>query len=220
MGILNFDMTLLMRLVAAMVLGGVIGLERSERKQDAGFRTHIILCIGAALVMILSECIVKEYGISGEIMRMGAQVISGIGFLGVGSIIVDGNRVRGITTAAGLWTTACVGLAVGAGYYLIAIFTVVLMLFTVIAMRPIARRLWKKRNPIIIHVLIPIEDDQEVIMNELITGEVAIYHIKFEKYSQQKRKMIVFAQQKLAKKPQEIIAILKKYGDISELILA
>ena len=101
-----FDYSLLIRLVVAALLGGIIGFERGGSNHEAGLRTHIILCLGASMIAVLSELMVKQYGINSEVMRMSAQVISGVGFLGAGSIIMDGNRIRGITTAAGLWTTA------------------------------------------------------------------------------------------------------------------
>ena len=120
-----FDYSLLIRLVVAALLGGIIGFERGGSNHEAGLRTHIILCLGASMIAVLSELMVKQYGINSEVMRMSAQVISGVGFLGAGSIIMDGNRIRGITTAAGLWTTAGVGLAVGSGNYILGIATVV-----------------------------------------------------------------------------------------------
>jgi putative Mg2+ transporter-C (MgtC) family protein len=144
--LLNFDFTLLVRLVAAVILGALVGFERGGTKHDAGLRTHILLCLGAAAVMVVSEAVTRQYGISGEIMRMGAQVVSGVGFLGAGCIMVDGNRIRGITTAAGLWTTACVGLAVGAGYYIIAGFVVLLMLAVMYGLRNVARRLGARES--------------------------------------------------------------------------
>ncbi|MBE7016113.1 MAG: MgtC/SapB family protein [Ruminococcaceae bacterium] len=134
------EFELILRLFAAVVLGGIIGFERGIN-HDAGLRTHIVLCLGAASVMVLSEVLVEEYSISPEIMRMAAQVVSGVGFLGAGSIVVDGNRVRGITTAAGLWTTACVGLVVGAGYYAIAFAIVLLMLFSMLGLKSIMEKL-------------------------------------------------------------------------------
>lgn len=140
MNIFDFDYFLLIRLVAAAILGSLIGLERGRKHHEAGLRTHIVLCLGAASVMVVSECLVKEYG-SGDIMRMGAQIISGVGFLGAGSIIITGNRVKGITTAAGLWTTACVGIAVGSGYYIIAAAVVVLMLLAMWGMSSFSARL-------------------------------------------------------------------------------
>ena len=97
MKFLDFNYNILLRLVVAVILGGIIGFERGGSNHEAGFRTHIVLCLGSALVMVVSERLNKQYG-SGDIMRMGAQVISGVGFLGAGSIIIDGNKVRGITT--------------------------------------------------------------------------------------------------------------------------
>ena len=104
------------RLLLAAVFGGLIGLDRGRRRRAAGLRTHILVCTGAALVMITNQYVAQVTG-SGDITRMGAQVISGIGFLGAGSILVDRYRqVRGLTTAAGLWACACMGLAVGIGF--------------------------------------------------------------------------------------------------------
>lgn len=129
----------LISLVTAALLGGIIGFERAGKNHDAGLRTHMLVCLGSATVMVLSKYLVLEYQ-NLDIMRLGAQVISGIGFLGVGCIIVTGDRVKGLTTAAGLWTTACTGLVVGMGYYLIAGTVVLLMLVAVLGLRPIALR--------------------------------------------------------------------------------
>lgn len=126
----------------AIILGGIIGFERTGTNHNAGLRTHIIVCLGATAVMIMSEAIHLSYG--GDIGRIGAQVVSGIGFLGAGCILVNGNRISGLTTAAGLWTTACVGLAIGLGYYFIAIVTAGLVLFSMIVLHPITARLQKK----------------------------------------------------------------------------
>jgi len=109
--------TTLLRLVLALICGGALGIERGRKRRPAGFRTYMLVCLGAALVMMTNEYISDTYGTS-DVARMGAQVISGIGFLGAGTIIVTGhNRVRGLTTAAGLWASACIGLAIGIGYY-------------------------------------------------------------------------------------------------------
>jgi len=141
MSFVSFDYWLLLRLLTAVILGGIIGLERGGNNHEAGLRTHMILCLGAALVMLTSVCMSEAYNVPQEVMRMSAQIISGIGFLGAGSIIATGNKIRGITTAAGIWTTACVGLTVGAGYYIPACFTVILMLFIMIILKPITKRL-------------------------------------------------------------------------------
>lgn len=110
-----------LRLALAMICGGVLGMERGKKNRPAGFRTYMLVCVGATLVMLTNQYICDMYG-TGDPARLGAQVISGIGFLGAGTIIVTGrNRVKGLTTAAGLWADACVGLAIGIGFYSAAI---------------------------------------------------------------------------------------------------
>jgi len=105
------------RIALSLVIGGVLGLERGRKRHPAGFRTYMLVCLGAAMVMMTNQYIIDIYGGS-DPARLGAQVISGIGFLGAGTIIVTRrNQVKGLTTAAGLWTAACVGLAIGIGFY-------------------------------------------------------------------------------------------------------
>lgn len=114
-----------LRIGMSVVLGGIIGLERQFKHRPAGFKTHILVCVGAATVMALSELLFRryyeEFGILSDPARLGAQVISGIGFLGAGTIIHHGQNVRGLTTAASLWVVAAIGLAAGAGFYSLAI---------------------------------------------------------------------------------------------------
>ena len=115
-----------LRLVVAMILGALIGTERELRAKDAGFRTHFLVALGSALF-----CIVSQFGFPEGLRdssRVAAQVVSGIGFLGAGTIILQRSRVRGLTTAAGLWVTAAIGLACGTGLYLIATITTLLAL--------------------------------------------------------------------------------------------
>lgn len=109
------------RLIIAMGLGGILGLEREQLKRGAGFRTFIIVCVGSALAT-MTGIYMKEHGMSPESARIPAQIISGMGFLGAGTILVTRNtKVKGLTTAASLWTVACIGIAVGSGFYLGAI---------------------------------------------------------------------------------------------------
>lgn len=99
-----------LRMVLSMVCSGVIGLERGRANQPAGMRTYMLVSFGASIVMITGDYLFNKYG-TGDPARLGAQVVSGIGFLGAGSIVVSGkSRIRGLTTAAGLWTSACIGL--------------------------------------------------------------------------------------------------------------
>ena len=114
------------RLVVALLLGGLIGIEREFRAKAAGFRTHFLVSVGSALF-----CVVSQYGFGEEMKdasRVAAQVVSGIGFLGAGMIIFQKNVIRGLTTAAGLWVTAAIGLACGAGMLLMAVIATALVL--------------------------------------------------------------------------------------------
>ncbi len=141
-----FEIEIILRLILATALGGFIGYEREHTNRPAGFRTHILVCVGAALVMITSQYMMfKNAGTSIDPTRLGAQVISGIGFLGAGTIIRDGFNVRGLTTAASLWAVSCVGIAVGSGFYIGAIAATAFVFLTLITLKKAERR-FSKRN--------------------------------------------------------------------------
>lgn len=123
--------SILFRIVLAILLGGVLGMERGRKNRPAGFRTYILVCLGAALVMMTNQYVCEKYQ-TGDPVRLGAQVVSGIGFLGAGTIILTGrNQIKGLTTAACLWAAACGGLAIGIGFYEGAVFGGVAIVFTV-----------------------------------------------------------------------------------------
>lgn len=114
--------TVIVRFLVAAVCSGAIGLSRGKKHHAAGFRTHLLVCVGAASVMMINQFTHDFLGYGGDIGRMGAQVISGIGFLGAGTILVTAKKhIRGLTSAAGLWASACMGLAIGIGFYEAAI---------------------------------------------------------------------------------------------------
>ena len=125
---------ILVRLTLAVVCGGVIGAERETKRRPAGFRTHILICLGAAITTLTSQYLLLSLHLFTDVARLGAQVISGIGFIGAGTIIVTRDkRVKGLTTAAGLWAAAIIGLVCGAGYVECAIFaTAVVLLVEVV----------------------------------------------------------------------------------------
>lgn len=128
------DSSIILRLVLSVILGGIIGFERGRAGRPAGLRTHILVCLGSCLAMMTNQYVFQYYKVS-DPTRMAAQVISGIGFLGVGTIIVTGkHQVKGLTTAAGLWASACMGLAIGIGFYKAAIVACVLIVFTTIGL--------------------------------------------------------------------------------------
>ena len=134
--------SLVLRLTLAGILGGCIGIERGQKHRPAGCRTYFIVCIGAALAMILGQYeaamlqsfwsdVASVVGIKTDVSRFGAQVINGIGFLGAGTVIITGRQeVKGLTTAAGLWASACMGLAIGAGFYECALVGFIYILLT------------------------------------------------------------------------------------------
>ena len=115
-----------------MLFGAIIGLERGKQGRAAGMRTHILVCLGACLATMIGFFTAENFDTSGDPLRVAAQVISGIGFLGVGSILIKGRfQITGLTTAAGLWCVAAIGLALGAGFYEGALITFVLAVLTV-----------------------------------------------------------------------------------------
>ncbi|NLY82768.1 MAG: MgtC/SapB family protein [Clostridiales bacterium] len=110
--------TVITRIVLAVMLGGLIGLQRNITNHPIGFRTYILVCLGATLAMMTNQYMCDELGYQGDVARLGAQVITGVGFLGAGTILVTGRqKLKGLTTAAGLWASGCLGLALGIGFY-------------------------------------------------------------------------------------------------------
>ena len=129
-----------LRLMAAVVIAGILGMEREKKSRAAGLRTYILVCMGSCLIMLTNQYIYQTTG-AGDPMRLGAQVVSGIGFLGAGTIIVTKrSQIKGLTTAAGLWSSAAVGLALGAGFYEAAMVAGVLIYFVMTVLQQ-----WDKR---------------------------------------------------------------------------
>ena len=136
--------TILFRMVLAMILGGLIGIERSMKNRPAGFRTHILIIIGATTASLTGHYIYLIMNLPTDMSRLGAQVITGLGFIGAGTIIVTGSKtVKGLTTAAGLWATGIVGLSLGAGFYEGAIAGTIAILFCEIVMSRFRFRRYK-----------------------------------------------------------------------------
>ena len=122
-------LAILTRLLTAVVCGGVIGIEREFKRRPAGFRTHILICLGAAVTTLTSQYLYLTMHLFTDIARLGAQVVAGIGFIGAGTIIVTKRkRIKGLTTAAGLWTGAIIGLVCGAGFIECALFATLMVL--------------------------------------------------------------------------------------------
>ena len=146
--------TVLIRVLLAALAGALVGLEREFHGRAAGMRTHMMVSLGAALAAMIGMYTVTVLGIDSDPMRVGAQVISGVGFLGAGTILLrgGGSRITGLTTAAGLWTAASIGLAVGIGFYVGAFMTVFAVMFTFTLVTRIEMRLNRKRQRMAIYL--------------------------------------------------------------------
>lgn len=134
-----------LKLVLAIALGGLIGLEREASQKPAGLRTHILICVSASMMMVLSRLLLVSQGQpGGDLLRIAAAVMTGMGFIGAGTIIQAQGSVHGLTTAATLWTVAGLGLVIGAGYYFIAVIFAILILATLVLFRRIEETHLKK----------------------------------------------------------------------------
>lgn len=161
------SLSMLGRVSLAAVLAGVIGYEREHVQRNAGMRTHILVAIGAALVMCSGEFLMSQFPNSNiDPARIGAQVVSGIGFLCAGTIIKEGISVRGLTTASSLWCVSCVGLATGCGNYLLAIATTVLILIVLRVLRTMAHSRRKKANRLVLQIVLSMEGESIVRLQE------------------------------------------------------
>ena len=140
---------IILRLLGAMLIGAIIGTEREYTRRPAGMRTHMLVALGACVVMVTGEMIFAHYkplGATPDPARLAAQVITGVGFLGAGTILREGHSIKGLTTAASLWSVACLGIAVGAGYFMIAFVGTVCIMLTLTLFEGIQNRLMRKRD--------------------------------------------------------------------------
>ena len=184
--------SVMLRLVLAVLFGGVIGLERGRKRRAAGLRTYMLVCLGAALTVLLSMYeyymvthpwaeLSAEIGIRTDVSRFGAQVINGIGFLGAGTIIVTGRQeVKGMTTAAGLWASACTGLAIGAGFYE-CVFLAFLLISIVIRVLPqVETYIVENARNMNIYVEFESLDDVGDIISRIKSQDVQIYDVEID----------------------------------------
>ena len=163
--------TVVIRVVLAALAGALVGLEREFHGRAAGMRTHMMVALGAALAAMIGLFTVKELGFSSDPLRVGAQVISGVGFLGAGTILLrgGGSRITGLTTAAGLWTAASIGLAVGIGFYVGAFMTVIAAMLTFTLITSLEKFLNRKRRRMAIYLELENVDAVSPMLDRLRT---------------------------------------------------
>lgn len=171
-----------LRLAAATLAGLLVGLEREAKNKGAGIKTHVLVCIGSALCMIVGEYVYLQFPDGADITRIGSSVVSGVGFLGVGTIIVTGNReVRGLTTAAGLWACACIGLAAGAGYIEGVLLTLGFVMFALLVLRYFDKALSRLSKDFDLYVEIDENHNVKHFLHELRRMDVTFTNVRFTK---------------------------------------
>ena len=176
---------LVLRVLLAVICGGVIGIEREYKHRPAGFRTYIIVCLSATLIMTIGEGLAigaSALGTTSDPARLGAQVISGIGFLGAGTIIVTGRQqVKGLTTAAGLWGSACIGLAIGCGFYIGAIAATTCILLVLAFLTKLDRRIIA--NAPYLELIVEFESAECIpdVLSEITKRGIVIYDVQISK---------------------------------------
>ena len=174
--------SVLFRLTLAVICGGLIGIERGRKHRPAGFRTYMLVCLGAALTMLISQYVTYTLNQSTDITRLGAQVINGIGFLGAGTIIVTRRQqVKGLTTAAGLWASACMGIAIGAGFYIGALTVCVLIIIVLIVLSKFEVKIMMAARNMTLSVGYTQSDDIVVIIDKIKSLGVRIIDVEIVK---------------------------------------
>lgn len=184
--------SLVVRLLLAMFVGGLVGLERGRKRRAAGFRTYMLVCIGAALTMLLGQYMAlmlstqwavtaAQVGGSSDVTRFGAQVINGIGFLGAGTIVLTGRKeIKGLTTAAALWACACMGLAIGAGFYKCVVLGLILIFLCVRVLPMLEAVLLSRSRNLSLYVEFSTVHDVRQITNCLRNLGVTIIDVEVE----------------------------------------
>lgn len=188
------DYELLIRIVLAGVLGSAIGLEREKRFKEAGLRTHFLVAVGSAIIMIISKYafsdVLSENDIVLDPSRIAAQVVSGVGFLGAGMILVQRQSIHGLTTAAGIWATAGIGLAVGSGMYEVAIFGTLLVLIGL----EFLKRVFKFAIPEMYNLTIESvsEKNVQILIDQLSEKKITVtqYEVKVKQSKKAQRYVI------------------------------
>ncbi len=172
------ELTIVVRVFLAIVFSGVLGIERTRKRRAAGFRTYMIVCISSTVVMMTSQFMLIRVGTT-DPARLGAQIISGIGFLGAGTILITGGRqIKGLTTAAGLWSAACMGIAIGVGFYFGAFVTCIALLLVMTLFDRFQSKFIMRSKRMQIHVIL--ESIQNIDDFHNVAHEMGIHIIDFE----------------------------------------
>lgn len=170
--------SIILRLCLAILFSGLIGVQRAQKRHAAGLRTYGLVCLGAAIAMMTNEFLTLKFG-GGDGGRLGAQVISGIGFLGAGTILVTSrNQIRGLTTAAGLWACACMGLSIGAGFYTLSLIGVILIFIALILFPKVENYFILKTTTHELHIELDSRPNLKELVSYLRANHIQIYSLE------------------------------------------
>ncbi len=200
--------SIVVRLVTAAFCGGLIGLERTFKGRPSGFRTHILICLGASLTTLTSQYLLIYMHYYTDIARLGAQVVAGVGFIGAGTIILTPrNRVKGLTTAAGLWASAIVGLACGIGYFEAAVYTTLLILIAETVFSRLEQRINSSSKDVSLYVELNKETPLENIVVFLRNSGMKVCDMQVTRLSKTANKQVcvIFDLRTTDKKNAEVV---------------
>lgn len=211
----------LLRIIVAGVCGFIIGYERKSRMKEAGVRTHMIVAVGAALLMIVSKYgfadVLSTPGVGLDPSRIAAQIVSGIGFLGAGMIFVRGQAINGLTTAAGVWTTAAVGMAIGAKLYVIGISATFLVLLIQVVLHKNFKWLHIPTTEQITIQFVRDDETLAYIQKSLAEAEIKIINLRAEKLNDELFEIELYVKLPAQYDRAEIISLFQKNSKIKSI---
>jgi putative Mg2+ transporter-C (MgtC) family protein len=180
------------RLLVAVAIGGLIGFEREHKNMPAGFRTHVLVCVGAAVTSMIQLYAVQDTSnmillhpelanvIKVDVLRLGAQVITGVGFLGAGTIIHNKGSIKGLTTAASIWTVACVGLGVGFGYFFLSALAAIIIFVVLLGLKKVETEFIDKDNIFILRIEYSNKSEASITLSEYFkTNNIHVENVEF-----------------------------------------
>ena len=213
-------LSIALRIVLAALLGGIFGWERERKNRAAGLRTYMLVCVGACIIMLTNQYIFQVYAV-GDPVRMGAQVVSGIGFLGAGTIVVTRkNQIRGLTTAAGLWAVAAVGLALGIGFYEAAFVGGPLIFLIMTIMHHLDSRIHKQNRWFELYVEVDNEVSVGKIAKDIRSLGIEIENIQLDReYSSEHgvRALLITAKKNAKMKKDNLLLMLRELDGVVSL---
>ena len=201
------------RILLAIILSGIIGLERGLKNRPAGLRTYMLVCVGSCLIMMTNQYVNEVYG-TGDPVRMGAQVVSGIGFLGAGTIVVTKrNQIRGLTTAAGLWASAAVGLALGIGFYEAAVIGGIAIFLVLTVMQSWDSRMHRNSRRADIYVELSPAVTLGSLMNQIRSLDFEVSNVQIDHDSvpeEEKRSFIMTIKSPTKRRHDELLRMIRE----------